>query len=127
MVADALYIEILHKILVCNSGAWVACRPCRARSPLDCSVQGSHAHWTACCSPGPVQTPDWTDWTIKNTAVFSLRLLRTLHAQGALGSVSKPAWSAGLYVVFEEDLRTTQPRFDEEVCSEFEFIFDFRY
>jgi hypothetical protein len=63
----------------------------------------------------------------KPGTVFSLRLLRTLHAQGALGSVSKPAWSAGLHVVFEEDLRTTLPRFDEEVCLEFEFTFDFRY
>jgi hypothetical protein len=67
MVADALYIEILHKILVCNSGAWVACRPSRPRCPLDWSVQDSHADWTACCSPDPVQAPDWTDWTIKNT------------------------------------------------------------
>jgi hypothetical protein len=70
MVADALYIEILHKILVCNSGAWVACRQSRPRSPLDCSVQVSHVDWTACCSPGPVHTADWSDWTIKNTGSF---------------------------------------------------------
>jgi hypothetical protein len=54
----------------------------------------------------------------KPGTVFSLRLLRTLHAQAALGSVSKFAWSAGLHVVFEEDLKTTLPRFDQEVCLE---------
>jgi hypothetical protein len=63
----------------------------------------------------------------KPGTVFSLRLLRTLHAQGPLGSVSKPAWSAGLHVVLEEDLKTSLPRFDEEVCIVFEFTFDFRY
>jgi hypothetical protein len=73
MVADALYIEILHKILVCNSGAWVSCKPSRPRCPLDWSVQVRHADWTACCSPGPVQTPDWTDWTMKNTGFNSIR------------------------------------------------------
>jgi hypothetical protein len=54
----------------------------------------------------------------KPGTVFSLRLLRTLHAQAVLGSVSKLAWSAGLHVVFEEDLTTTLPRFDEEVRLE---------
>jgi hypothetical protein len=59
---------LFHNFQVCNSGAWVACRPSRPRSPLDWSVQVSHADWTATCSPGPVHTPDWTDWTMKNTA-----------------------------------------------------------
>jgi hypothetical protein len=55
--------------------------------------------------------------------VFSLRLLRTLHAQSALGSVSKLAWSSGLHMVFEEDLKTALPRFDEEVCFKYEHQF----
>jgi hypothetical protein len=54
----------------------------------------------------------------KPGTVFSLRLLRTLHAQAVLGSVSKLAWSAGLHMVFEKDLKTALPRFDEEVCLE---------
>jgi hypothetical protein len=49
--------------------------------------------------------------------VFSLRLLRTLHAQGVLGSVSKQAWSAGLHMIFEEDLKTVLPSFYHEVCT----------
>jgi hypothetical protein len=48
--------------------------------------------------------------------VLSLRLLRTLHAQSVLGSVSKQAWSAGLHMIFEEDLKTVLPPFDDEVC-----------
>jgi hypothetical protein len=48
--------------------------------------------------------------------VFSLRLLRTLHAQSVLGSVSKQAWSAGFQMIFEEDLKTVLPRFNDEVC-----------
>jgi hypothetical protein len=55
--------------------------------------------------------------------VFSLRLLRTLHAQSALGSVSKFAWSSGLHMVFEEDLKTALPRFDQEVCFKCEHQF----
>jgi hypothetical protein len=57
----------------------------------------------------------------------SSRTLLEKLAQGSLGSVSNPASPAGLLVVVEEDLRTTLPRFDEEVCLEFEFTFDFRY
>jgi hypothetical protein len=51
----------------------------------------------------------------KPGTVFSLRLLRTLHAQTALGSVSKQAWTRGLHMIFEEDLNTVLPRFEEEV------------
>jgi hypothetical protein len=50
--------------------------------------------------------------------VFSLRLLRTLHAQSALGSVSKQAWTRGLHMIFEEDLNTVLPSFEKEVCSQ---------
>jgi hypothetical protein len=45
--------------------------------------------------------------------VFSPRLLRTLHAQSAFGSVSKYAWTAGLHAIFEEDVKTPLPRFDD--------------
>jgi hypothetical protein len=59
--------------------------------------------------------------------VFSLRLLRTLHAQSALGSVSKYAWTAGLHAIFEEDMKTPLPRFDEELRDAYHHWLAVRY
>jgi hypothetical protein len=45
--------------------------------------------------------------------VFSPHLLRTLHDQSTLGSVSKYPWTAGVHAIFEEDRKTPLPRFDD--------------
>jgi len=52
---------------------------------------------------------------VRPATVFSLRLLRLLHEQSVLGSVSNSAWAGGLRAVYEADRMSAIPSFDREV------------